>query len=156
MFWKFSTFLFEWQPAVFFKALLPREARATNCTSQAGQDGIHLTALPLISQLSVANQTHHVAAFCFLTATGAKKVNSYSASLDTNTHTKKKYTKISQSDFICWKQDWTAASNHSPGHSSASSLSPGQPCSCFSFPLLSLLLTARPGLSSHFAYTTPH
>lgn len=56
-----------------FKAFLPREARATNCTSQAGQDGIHLTALPLISLLSAANQTHHVTAFCFLTESRGQK-----------------------------------------------------------------------------------
>ena len=65
-----------------FKAFLPSEARATNCTSQAGQDGIHRTALPLISPPSAANQTHHIAAFCLLTAAGAKKVNSCSTSVD--------------------------------------------------------------------------
>lgn len=65
-----------------FKAFLPSEARATNCTSQAGQDGIHRTALPLISPPSAANQTHHMAAFCLLTAARARKVNSCSTKLD--------------------------------------------------------------------------
>lgn len=65
-----------------FKAFLPSEARATNCTSQAGQDGIHRTALPLISAPSAANQTHHIAAFCLLKAARAKKVNSSSTSMD--------------------------------------------------------------------------
>lgn len=64
-----------------FKAFLPSEARATNCTSQAGQDGIHRTALPLISAPSAANQTHHIAAFCLLKAARAKKVNSSSTSM---------------------------------------------------------------------------
>lgn len=65
-----------------FKASLPSEAWATNCTSEAGQDGIHCTAPPLISPPSAANQAHHVAAVCLLTTLRAKKVNSCSAGMD--------------------------------------------------------------------------
>lgn len=67
-----------------FKASLPSEARATNCTSEAGQDGIHRTAPPLISPPSAANQAHHVAAVCLLTTLRAKKVNSRCAGVDGN------------------------------------------------------------------------
>lgn len=67
-----------------FKASLPSEAWATNCTSEASQDGIHRTAPPLISPPSAANQAHHVAAVCLLTTSRAKKVNSCSAGVDGN------------------------------------------------------------------------
>lgn len=67
------------------KASLPSEARATNCTSEGGQDGIHRAAPPLISPPSVANQAHHIAAVCLLTTLRAKKVNSCSAGVDGNT-----------------------------------------------------------------------
>ena len=142
-----------------FKAFLPSEARATNCTSQAGQDGIHRTALPLISPPSAANQTHHIAAFCLLTAAGAKKVNSCSTSVD-----KKKSSGVtgsfcvclslslcSWSDFICRKQDWTTACDHSLQD-------PPQPSHCHQDsnaavfillppPPLFFFFTARPALS---------
>lgn len=77
--------VFVWVTArSIFKAFLPGEAWATNCTSEAGQDGIHRSALPLISLPSAANQTHHIAAFCLLITARAKKVNSSSTSLDNN------------------------------------------------------------------------
>lgn len=125
-----------------FKAFLPSEALATNCTSQAGQDGIHRTALPLISPPSAANQTHHIAAFCLLTAAMAKKVNSSSTSLDRKR--KKKYWKkwcflsLSFSLFLVRFYLQKTELNHSkrslsPGSTSAVSLSPGQQCSCVFF-----------------------
>lgn len=121
-----------------FKAFLPSEARATNCTSQAGQDGIHLTALPLISPPSAANQTHHIAAFCLLTAARAKKVNSSSTSLDKNTRITASF---SVSLPLCLWSDFYLQKtrlNHSkrslsPGSTSAFSLSLGQQCSCVFF-----------------------
>lgn len=66
-----------------FKASLPSEAQATNRTSEAGQDGIHRAHPPLISP-SAANQAHHIAAVCLLTAARAKKVNSRTTGVDGN------------------------------------------------------------------------
>lgn len=118
-----------------FKAFLPSEARATNCTSQAGQDGIYRTALPLISPPSAANQTHHIAAFCLLTAARAKKVNSYSTSPDKK---QKKNTGITVSSCVSLLVRFylqKTGLNHSKrslssGSTSAFSLSPRQQCSC--------------------------
>lgn len=121
-----------------FKAFLPSEARATNCTSQAGQDGIHRTALPLISPPSAANQTHHIAAFCLLTAARAKKVNSSSTRLDKKYQNNWFFLCLSFSLFLVRFYLQKTGLNHSkrslsPGSTSAFSLSPGQQCSCVFF-----------------------
>lgn len=121
-----------------FKAFLPSKARATNCTSQAGQDGIHRTALPLISSPSAANQTHHMAAFCLLTTARAKKLFFHQSGQNNNTGITGTFLCLSFSLFLikfylqntglnCSKQSL------SPGSTSAFSLSPGQQCSCVYF-----------------------
>lgn len=145
-----------------FKAFLPTEARATNCTSQAGQDGIHRTALPLISPPSAANQTHHIAAFCLLTAARAKKVNSSSPSLDRKHWDNWRFLCLSFSLFLVRFYVQKTGLNHSerslsPGSTSAFSLSPGQQCSCvFSSSSSLFFFTVQLGQLYHLALHTQH
>lgn len=126
-----------------FKAFLPSKARATNCTSQASQDGIHRTALPLISSPSAANQTHHIAAFCLLTPARAKKLFLHQYGQKNSTEIACTFLCLSISLFLiefylqnaglkCSKQSL------SPGSTSAFSLSPGQECCCACFFFLQL------------------
>lgn len=118
--------IFLWVTASsIFKAFLSRETQATNCTSQAGQDGIHRTALPLISPPSAASQTHHIAAFCLLTTARAKKVNSSCTSLNKKHYNNCFFVCVTFSLFLVRFCMQTTGLNHSkwslsPGSTSAS------------------------------------
>lgn len=142
-----------------FKAFLPK-TRATNCTSQAGQDGIHLTALPLISPPSAANQTYHIAAFCLLTVARAKELT---LTLPVWTQNTRITGSVCVSLYLFVSGQILSVEtglNHSkwslsPGSTSGSTLSQGQQCSCvFLPPRPPPPSTLRPAPSSQFAYTT--
>lgn len=149
--------IFVWVTArSIFKAFLPGEAWATNCTSEAGQDGIHRSALPLISLPSAANQTHHIAAVCLLPVARAKKVNSSSTSLDKNILVLALFC-LSLSLFLVRLSLQKIGLNNTKR-----SLFPGSHLSlltvirtlmqlCF----LHFFFPARPASSSQFAHTTP-
>lgn len=148
-----------------FKARLPSEAWATNCTSQAGQDGTRRAAPPLISAPSAANQTHHVAAFCLPKAAGAKKVNSsrtgrHRIGKQNESERKKRQDNFSRvAPCLCFRSGFTGGEtgvNHSerslpPGATWAASLSPGQPWQLCLLLLLPLPLPLASGRLHHLS-----